>query len=535
MNTVPGVQTVSEDTDLTFSAGSGNALSVADVDAGLGSIRTTVSALNGTITPAAGSGATVIGSGTASAQITGTLSQVNAALNGLRYRGTSNWNSTRGTETLTVNTNDQGNSGTGVPLSDTDTVGLTVSAVNDAPTAAAKSYTAQANMKISLTGLLSGANDPDTGDGGYTASFTVGTVSVTTPAGGTVTVTNAATGAVDFDPPPGTTGAVTFTYTVCDSGNPAPPACSAAATVTVTVSGPVIWFVNTAAPAGGNGRLSSPFNVLSAADAVDAANHSIFLYSGTYVNGITLNASERLVGQGTTGTTFDALFGITPPAGTLARPTLATGTATVQGTVTLASNDILRGLALATGAATGLAGSGGLTGIDVAQVSVATTTGTAVNLNNAAGSYAFSSISTNGAANGILLDTLGTSSFTANGGSIVSASTRGVDINGGSGNFTYTGTISTSGAGRSVEVTSHTGGTVTFSGAVGDSGLGINLNTNTGATINLTGGVSASTGANSAFSATGSGTVSVTGSATRSRPPPAPRSTFRTRPSARSA
>lgn len=121
------------------------------------------------------------------------------------------------------------------------------------------------------------------------------------------------------------------------------------------------------------------------------------------------------MGQGASGpATFDLLFGISPPAGTIARPAIATGTATVQGTVTLANTALLRGLALSTGTATALSGTGPLSGIDVSQTSVTTTTGTAVNLNNAVGSYSFSSITTNGAANGILLDTMGGSTFAAN-------------------------------------------------------------------------------------------------------------------------
>jgi mucin-19 len=94
-------------------------------------------------------------------------------------------------------------------------------------------------------------------------------------------------------------------------------------------------------------------------------------------------------------------------------------------------------------------------------------------------------VSTNGAANGILLDTLGTSVVTANGGTIGNATTRGVDINSGRGNFSYAGTISTTATGRSVEVTNRTGGTVTFSGAVSDNGLGINLETSTSRTTAL--------------------------------------------------
>ena len=90
MNTVPAGQTVNEDTDLTFSSGTGNALSVADVDAFSASIQTTVSRAERDDHPADGraTGATITGSGTASAQITGTLTQVNAALAGLKYKGT---------------------------------------------------------------------------------------------------------------------------------------------------------------------------------------------------------------------------------------------------------------------------------------------------------------------------------------------------------------------------------------------------------------------------------------------------------------
>ena len=513
MNTVPSAQTVNEDTNLSFTG-----LSVADVDAGTGNVQTIVSAVNGTITPASGSGATITGSGTASAQITGTLTQVNAALNGLAYRGTANWNSTRGTETLTVVTNDQGNTGTGGAKSDTDNVGITVSAVNDKPVATAKSFTVQTNMQRNLTGLLDGATDPDSGDAGYTPSFTLAGVTVGsgTCAGCTISNVSAANGTVDVDPPGGATGSLTINYTITDSGNPGPGATSDPQTITLNISGAVIWFVQAT---GGNdttgkGTLAAPFQTIAKVDTVDAASHSIFLYSGTYANGITLNASEKLVGQGTTGpASFDALFGITPPPGTIARPSIATGTATVQGTVTLASSVQLRGLALSTGTATALSGSGGLSGVDVSQVSVTTTTGTAVTLNNAVGSYSFSSISTNGAANGILLDAMGGSTFAATSGSIVGATTRGVDINTGTGSFSYGGTISATGSGRSVDVTNRTGGTAAFSGAIADNGGGINLSSNTGATINFTGGVTASTGASGAFSATGGGTFNVTGSA----------------------
>ena len=63
-------------------------------------------------------------------QFTGTVANVNAAINNLTYKGAENFN---GTETLTILTSDLGATGTPGPLTDQDTVAITVSAVNDAP------------------------------------------------------------------------------------------------------------------------------------------------------------------------------------------------------------------------------------------------------------------------------------------------------------------------------------------------------------------------------------------------------------------
>jgi VCBS repeat-containing protein len=172
-------------------------------------------------------------------------------------------------------------------------------------------------------------------------------------------------------------------------------------------------------------------------------------------------------------------------------------------------------LAITTTAGAGLSASnGGSVSVSGTGNTIGATGGTAVNLVGTpigGGGMTFSTVSTSGAANGIVLDTVGNVSFTANGGSLAGVTTRGVDINAGGGNFTYAGTITTSGtSARSVEVTNHTGGTVAFSGAITDSSLGINLTNNTNATINFSGGLAVSTGANAAFTATGGGTVTAT-------------------------
>src|SRR5439155_1148208 len=61
---------------------------------------------------------------------TGTLANINAALNGLSYQPTANYS---GPDTLTLSTNDLGNTGVGGPQTATSTVALTVNHVNQAP------------------------------------------------------------------------------------------------------------------------------------------------------------------------------------------------------------------------------------------------------------------------------------------------------------------------------------------------------------------------------------------------------------------
>jgi hypothetical protein len=119
-----------------------------------------------------------------------------------------------------------------------------------------------------------------------------------------------------------------------------------------------------------------------------------------------------------------------------------------------------------------------------------------------------SSTTSSNSGNGIsLTGVLGT--LTMSGGAISGAAGDAFLVSGGTANITYNGTIATSAA-RPVNVASKTGGTVAFGGAVSSTSNGVSLATNTGATINFTGGLSLSTGGNTAFSATGGGTVNAT-------------------------
>lgn len=126
VNTVPEAPTdVLEDVakDIT-------GFSIADIDAGNGDLTTTLSAVNGTITVVATGSATITTNGTSSVQIEGTLAEINAALATVTYQTTLDY---FGAETITMVTNDNGNTGSGGPLTDTSTVEFTVAPVNDVP------------------------------------------------------------------------------------------------------------------------------------------------------------------------------------------------------------------------------------------------------------------------------------------------------------------------------------------------------------------------------------------------------------------
>jgi len=447
--------------------------------------------------------------GTLTLSGTSTVANYQAALRDVRYSNSSN-DPTAATRTINFQVDD----GPGPnDLSNIVSRNVTVTPVNDPPIAPAIAYSATANMAVDIpaaTGLLAGATDLEAG-----TILTVGTVSATTPAGGTITNLDTATGAFRFNPPPGVTGPITFTYTVCDNGNPGPSQCSAPATVTVTVAGPVIWFVNGSAAAGGTGRLTDPFQTVGAASTAIGANlnQRVFVYAGTYTQGIALNSGGWLVGQQVTGTNFDTVMGITPASGTIARPAIATGTAALQNTVTLQTNAVVRGIAINSGANTTLTGSGGITGVDVSQTTITSVAGTTLSLNNVAGTLTFTSLVKNGAGTGISLTNVAAAVTIPTAGSISNTSVAALDIDGGTGAFSFGGPINNSAGGRTIEVTNRNTGSpslVQFSGVITGSGTGVNLDNNDNGTISFTGGLSLSTTTNAAFTAVNGGTITVT-------------------------
>ncbi|WP_150469035.1 hypothetical protein, partial [Cysteiniphilum sp. SYW-8] len=125
-NTVPGAQSVDEDSTLVFNTANSNLISVADADHAALSVTLTVT--KGRLTLSQTTGLTfVIGSnGESRMKFSGSITDINAALNGLIYAGNPDFT---GSDSLTILSEDNDVT---TPLSDSDVISITVNPVNDA-------------------------------------------------------------------------------------------------------------------------------------------------------------------------------------------------------------------------------------------------------------------------------------------------------------------------------------------------------------------------------------------------------------------
>ncbi len=206
-----------------------------------------------------------------------------------------------GTATISLVLQDNGGTADGgADTSASQSFVITVTPVNDPPVVQNFGFDTIANTQLQVAGaktitpgifvtgtLLTGATDID-GPGPLTASLNAAT------AGAVVTVN--ADGTFTYVPPAGATGTDTFTYNVSDG------LIASTGTVTITFKGRV-WYVKNDAAAGGLGRSSDPFDTLVESQAASAAGDTIYVYAGSgtttgQASGITLKASQRLIGQG---------------------------------------------------------------------------------------------------------------------------------------------------------------------------------------------------------------------------------------------
>ena len=275
---------------------------------------------------------------------TGTVSFIVTANNNSALFSTQPAINSSGTLTYTVAANQTGTADVTVKANDgsldsisTSSFTITVVAAGAlTPVAPARSYQTTANMTLTVSSspdrLLDGVTDPTPA----TTPLVV-TTFTNVDSGATATLTDASTGAFTYKPRQGFTGTDTFNYTICD-GTGAGVKCSTG-TISMQIVGPIIYYVNDDAPAGGDGSIEKPFNATNVLINNQAPNAFMFVYSGTYSAGRRVTANLTIVGQGAPavahasgfGTTFASYFGITAPTGgTLAAlPDLNAGTAPV--------------------------------------------------------------------------------------------------------------------------------------------------------------------------------------------------------------
>jgi len=140
-------------------------ISFSDVDAGNASVTATFSVPSGVLRAVSGSGVTVSGSGTGMLTLSGSLSDINTFIAAIRVTFQAALNSTDSVP-LTVSINDNGNTG-GTAETDTKTVTINVTAVNDAPVNSVPgAQTTKQNEVLAFNTLKGNAisvSDPDAG------------------------------------------------------------------------------------------------------------------------------------------------------------------------------------------------------------------------------------------------------------------------------------------------------------------------------------------------------------------------------------
>ena len=171
VNTVPGAQSVNEDTALSIGG-----ISVNDVDGNLAT--TQLSVANGSLNVSLAGGATISAGANGSSALTlsGTQAQINAALASLSYQGNANFN---GADTLTVLSTDANGA------TDSDGIAITVSSVNDGPVNTVPgAQTVNEDTSLSIGGIS--VNDVDGNLATTQLTVTNGALNVSLAGGATI-------------------------------------------------------------------------------------------------------------------------------------------------------------------------------------------------------------------------------------------------------------------------------------------------------------------------------------------------------------
>ncbi|HEY9906748.1 MAG TPA: Ig-like domain-containing protein, partial [Thermosynechococcaceae cyanobacterium] len=211
-------------------------ISVQDVDAGSGNLTVSLAVVNGAVSVTSTTGVTFSGTGNQGSSVifSGTLLAINAALSSLSYRGNLNFS---GSDSLTIDVSDNGNTGSGIALNDRRTIALDVLAFNSPPVIALPTAPA---VNTATSAAIPGISisDPDAGSGNalVTIAAVDGVLTVqpspnvtflqgTTPTGsrltfeGTLTAINQTLASLVYRSNPGFVGFERLTISVNDQGN----------------------------------------------------------------------------------------------------------------------------------------------------------------------------------------------------------------------------------------------------------------------------------------------------------------------------
>ena len=153
VNTMPADQTSDKNTDLDIPG-----LSVADIDVGSGDITVTLEVSNGTLS--VGGTATLTNNNTGSVTLFGSLAAVNSSLADVTYTPSTGFT---GDDTLTVTTDDGGNTGAGGAQTDVDSITITVTDTAAIIAGNLTGSVTEDDPSNTASGNLT-ATDPDGGD-----------------------------------------------------------------------------------------------------------------------------------------------------------------------------------------------------------------------------------------------------------------------------------------------------------------------------------------------------------------------------------
>jgi hypothetical protein len=301
----PSSATLTENTSVTFSSGNGNEITVTDGSAGSNADSLTVSVSNGTVTLGSTTGLTFTngGNGTASFTVSGTIGNLNVALNGLTYQPNVNY---IGSDSIAISLTD-----TVDTLVGSTSVALTVNAITAPSIAAPSTATVSENGSLVFSPGNSNAisiSDNGAGFNADTATLSVsnGTLTLGSTIGliftsggngsasftvkGTVSNLNAALNGLNYQPTNGYAGPDSLAISVVDPTDNK----SGSTSVAITVS-PFAPSITAPASASLNENGSLVFSGGNAISVIDANPGAVDSLSLAVTHGtLTLSSTSGL-------------------------------------------------------------------------------------------------------------------------------------------------------------------------------------------------------------------------------------------------